>query len=112
MRNRSKQGQDRDQKSRYPAASLPTPQAAFQNRLEVQKEINSMKINLDRSVFVKTDEEKTKLSVEKANWRKKSNTLKSVLQEELMGVMAGFLLSKNPNVPAFGGLTLIVSKYE
>lgn len=40
-------------------------------RLKVQEEINapSSKVNIDRSVFVKTEEEKQELKIEKAHWK-------------------------------------------
>lgn len=110
MRNKSKGGQDREQNNKY--STVVTPQAALHNRMEVHREINSHKINLNRSVFKKTGEEKDQLSLEKSKWKQRALALRASGQEELMQVMASFLLDKNPRVPSFGGLTLIVHQYQ
>jgi hypothetical protein len=47
-----------------------TEGSASQQRVAVLAEINKHKVNIDRSVFSKSDKEKEELRIEKAHYRK------------------------------------------
>lgn len=44
--------------------------AAVAERTRLQAEINNRPVNIDRTVFEKTDKEKAELKIEKAHWKK------------------------------------------
>jgi hypothetical protein len=44
-------------------------------RKELQKQINRYKVSINRKVFVKTPEEKAKLKIAKAEWKKRQDIL-------------------------------------
>ena len=61
---------------------------------EVQREINSKRLELDREVFKKTDQERKELSLQKSLYN--SNKVNSKFKVERDNLIENFLRSKTP----------------